>query len=164
MRSLVAVLSIAMAVGVSAAPMQAFKFDDPQQEKIFQRLGNEIRCLVCQNQAIADSNAELAQDLKTEIYNMLQQGKSEQEIIDFLVQRYGDFVLYKPPFKPVTWLLWFGPLLMFFVALYFALRFVSSQQSKITSTQLGQHELQRLKSLQSQVEDSHTDQSQASKD
>ena len=77
-----------------AAPVDTFEFKSEQQETIFHRLSNELRCLVCQNQSIGDSNADLAKDLRNEIYKMLQQGKSEDEIIDFMVQRYGDFVLY----------------------------------------------------------------------
>ena len=72
-------------------------------------LGHLLRCLVCQNQTIADSHAELAIDLKNEIREMMRAGQSNQEIIDFMVARYGDFVLYKPQVKSTTWLLWFGP-------------------------------------------------------
>jgi cytochrome c-type biogenesis protein CcmH len=70
---------------------------------------DELRCLVCQNQNLADSNAELAQDLRQEVYDMIQQGASDQEIIDFMVARYGDFVLYRPPLKSTTLILWIGP-------------------------------------------------------
>jgi cytochrome c-type biogenesis protein CcmH len=72
-------------------------------------LEEELRCLVCQNQTLADSNAPLAEDLRREVRELAQQGKSDAEIKQYLVARYGDFVLYKPPVKPTTWLLWFGP-------------------------------------------------------
>ncbi|MFS8934624.1 cytochrome c-type biogenesis protein [Cupriavidus taiwanensis] len=75
-------------------------------------LSNELRCLVCQNQTLADSNADLAVDLRRQIREQLRGGASEQSVKDYLVQRYGDFVLYKPPLRPLTWLLWFGPLLL----------------------------------------------------
>ncbi|SDH14093.1 MULTISPECIES: cytochrome c-type biogenesis protein [unclassified Duganella] len=75
-------------------------------------LEEELRCLVCQNQTIADSHAGLASDLRREVREQLAQGKSEQEVLDFMVQRYGDFVLYRPPVKSTTWLLWFGPFLL----------------------------------------------------
>lgn len=75
-------------------------------------LSNELRCLVCQNQTLADSNADLAVDLRRQIREQLRGGASEQAVKDYLVQRYGDFVLYKPPLRPLTWLLWFGPLLL----------------------------------------------------
>ncbi len=81
-------------------------------EARFQHLIKEIRCLVCQNQSLADSHAELAQDLRQEIYEMMKAGKSDREIIAFLVNRYGDFVLYRPPVKPTTYLLWYGPAIL----------------------------------------------------
>jgi cytochrome c-type biogenesis protein CcmH len=74
-----------------------------------QPLEEELRCLVCQNQTLADSNAPLAEDLRREVRELAAQGKNDQEIKDYLVARYGDFVLYKPPVKQTTWLLWFGP-------------------------------------------------------
>jgi len=89
----------------------------PQQDaaaldRRVQNVTAELRCLVCQNQTIADSHAELAVMLKTQVRTMLEQGKTEQEAVDFMVQRYGEFVLYRPPVKRATWLLWFGPFLL----------------------------------------------------
>jgi cytochrome c-type biogenesis protein CcmH len=75
-------------------------------------LSNELRCLVCQNQTIADSSAPLAEDLRNQVREKMRQGASDSQIIDFMVERYGDFVLYRPPFKATTFLLWFGPLLL----------------------------------------------------
>lgn len=85
---------------------------DPGLEKRVMALTEDLRCLVCQNQSLADSHADLAIDLKNEIREMLAEGKSEREVIDFLVARYGDFVLYRPPMKATTVLLWFGPLIL----------------------------------------------------
>jgi cytochrome c-type biogenesis protein CcmH len=85
---------------------------DPVLEKRVTALTQELRCLVCQNQTIADSHADLAIDLKRQVREMLAHGMSDQEVIDFMVQRYGDFVLYRPPVKNTTWLLWFGPFLL----------------------------------------------------
>jgi cytochrome c-type biogenesis protein CcmH len=82
---------------------------DAALEARLKALSEELRCLVCQNQTLADSTAPLAQDLRREVRELLQQGKSDAEIKEYLVARYGDFVLYKPPVKPTTWLLWFGP-------------------------------------------------------
>ena len=76
------------------------------------RIASELRCLVCQNQTIADSHAGLAVDLRNQVREMLQRGQSEQEITDYMTARYGDFVLYRPPLKPSTWLLWIGPAVM----------------------------------------------------
>ena len=115
-------LSALCLLPASAAPVETFQFESEQAEKSFHKLSEELRCLVCQNQSIAESNAGLAKDLRLELYNMLSQGKSEDEIIDFMVQRYGDYVLYRPPFKPLTWLLWLGPLLVFGIAVFFVIR------------------------------------------
>lgn len=82
---------------------------DPKQQKTYEIIISELRCLVCQNQTIADSNAELAGDLRRQTFEMLQQGKSKDEIIQFMTDRYGDFVLYNPPLKTKTALLWLGP-------------------------------------------------------
>jgi cytochrome c-type biogenesis protein CcmH len=85
---------------------------DPALEQRVMALAGELRCLVCQNQTLADSHAELAIDLKNRIREQLAQGRSEREVIDFMVQRYGDFVLYRPPLKGSTVFLWFGPLVL----------------------------------------------------
>ncbi|MEW6169710.1 MAG: cytochrome c-type biogenesis protein, partial [Pseudomonadota bacterium] len=84
----------------------------PQDEERYQALVNELRCLVCQNQAIADSNAPLAADLREEVRAQILAGRSDAEINEYVTARYGDFVLYRPPFKPTTWLLWLGPFLL----------------------------------------------------
>lgn len=85
---------------------------DPVTNKRAVNLAEQLRCLVCQNQSIADSNAELAVDLRRQINEQIEQGRSDGEIVDFMVQRYGEFVLYRPPFNAVTLLLWFGPALL----------------------------------------------------
>lgn len=100
--------AVLVSLSIHAAEAQPAS-DDPVLEERVTELGHLLRCLVCQNQTIADSNAELAIDLKNEIREMMIAGKSNQEIIDFMVARYGDFVLYKPQVKSSTWLLWFGP-------------------------------------------------------
>jgi cytochrome c-type biogenesis protein CcmH len=91
-----------------AAPLA----DDPLTEKRLLAITTELRCLVCQNQTIADSNADLANDFRREIRKLIAEGRSDQEILDFMVARYGDFVRYRPPIKPTTWLLWGGPFLL----------------------------------------------------
>ena len=101
-----------------AAPAQAVgvdpKLPDPAQETRARAISRELRCLVCQNQTIADSNAELAADLRGQIRDQIAQGKSDAQIVDFMVERYGDFVLYRPPVKGTTLFLWFGPLVLLF--------------------------------------------------
>ena len=86
--------------------------EEPALEKRVTHIASELRCLVCQNQTIADSNADLALDLRNTIREQLKKGASEKDVIDFMVARYGDFVLYRPPLKTSTVLLWFGPLLL----------------------------------------------------
>ena len=92
------------------------EFDSPQQEERYQGLIEELRCMVCQNQNLADSNAGLAQDLRDRTYDMVREGKSDQDIIDYMVDRYGEFVLYRPPLKMTTLLLWFGPAVILIIA------------------------------------------------
>lgn len=113
MRQLLLALALALAAATpSHAVVEAYRFEDPQLEARYRVLVHELRCLVCQNQNLADSNAELAQDLRRQIYEMLQRGSSNEEIVEFMVARYGDFVLYRPPFKSKTLLLWVGPFLL----------------------------------------------------
>ena len=151
MRKLLSILILGMvlsfSMSVTAAPIETFKFDSPDTEKVFHKLSDELRCLVCQNQNIAESNADLAKDLRLEIYTMLMDGKTEDEIVDFMVQRYGDYVLYRPPFKPMTWLLWLGPLMIFALGVVFAVRFMKSQSSGARPESLSEEDIERVKSL-----------------
>ncbi|MEY2631483.1 MAG: hypothetical protein RIR00_137 [Pseudomonadota bacterium] len=121
---------------------------DPVAEKRIQALSEELRCLVCQNQNIADSNADLAQDLRRELRGMIQAGKSDKEIIDFMVARYGDFVLYRPPVKGLTLMLWGGPaflLLLGLIALFTYLR----KRNQVVAEQrpLSEEENRRLSAM-----------------
>jgi cytochrome c-type biogenesis protein CcmH len=97
-----------------AAPLAA----DPVVEQRLISIAEELRCLVCQNESLAGSRADLAEDLRREVRTLIKSGKSDAEIKEFLVSRYGDFVLYRPPVKPTTWLLWFGPLLLLLGAVW----------------------------------------------
>ena len=98
------------------AAVEPLQFKDAAEETRYKELIAELRCLVCQNQSLADSNAELAGDLRREVYNKMREGLSDKQITDFLVARYSDFVLYRPPVKSTTAVLWFGPFLLFAVA------------------------------------------------
>jgi len=95
-------------LGPEAAPMT----DEPVLEARLLKLSEELRCLVCQNESLASSRAELADDLRREVRSLLSEGKTDQQVKSFLVERYGDFVLYRPELKPMTWLLWFGPFVL----------------------------------------------------
>lgn len=111
MRALV--LGLLLAGAGSAAAIEAEQaFSDPAMQARYERLTRELRCLVCQNQTIADSNAGLAVDLRREVRELMATGKSDNEIHEFLTARYGDFVLYEPPLKPRTYLLWAAPVLL----------------------------------------------------
>lgn len=156
MKSLFALVLLAFSAGILAAPMDTFEFESQAQEKTFKKLSDELRCLVCQNQSIADSNADLAKDLRTEIYGMLQAGKTEAQIKDFMVDRYGDYVLYRPPFEPMTWLLWFGPVVVFSIGLFYARSFITQQNVSKDSGELTAEEAERLSNLQKELK-SETD-------
>ena len=120
---------------------------DPAIEKRMIALSENLRCLVCQNESLAASQAELALDLKQEIREMMKKGMSDKEIVAYLVHRYGDFVLYDPPVKSTTLLLWYGPFLFLvagLAALYFSIR---KRRSQIVETTLSQDEQQRAQSL-----------------
>lgn len=155
MNWLYAFILLISGTAVQANQGEMFIFDTPEQEKIFNKLSHEIRCLVCQNQTLSDSNAGLASDLRKEIYSMVQDGKTEEEIISFLVERYGDYVLYRPPLKPMTWLLWFGPALVLVAGLYIVKRFLRGQEAKPGLDELSDEEIERVKNLQSEAH-SHT--------
>ena len=110
MKRLLATLALGLALtGVARAAIDTYEFKDEAERERFRVLTEELRCPKCQNQNIADSNAPIATDLRREIYRMLEAGKSNDEIVDFLVARYGDFVRYKPPVNGRTLLLWYGP-------------------------------------------------------
>jgi cytochrome c-type biogenesis protein CcmH len=112
---------------------------DPALEQRVMTLASELRCLVCQNQTLADSNAPLAEDLRNQVREKMRQGSSDSEIVDYMVARYGDFVLYRPPFKLTTVLLWLGPLLLlaggFVVMLRRVLRRRSAQDLEMTASE-----------------------------
>ena len=91
------------------ASIDAYEFQTAEDEQRFRQMVEELRCPKCQNQNIADSNAGLAKDIKDRTFRMINEGKSNQEITNFMVERYGDFITYRPPMKPSTWFLWFGP-------------------------------------------------------
>ena len=103
------------------------EFSDATQEKRYYELIDEVRCLVCQNQSLADSNAELAQDLRNEIYQKIIAGEEDKHILKFLVERYGDFVLYRPPLQSNTWLLWFAPFILLFITISIAIILIKKQ-------------------------------------
>jgi cytochrome c-type biogenesis protein CcmH len=145
-RSIAALLLCAW-LGVAGATINAYEFDSPEKEAMFRRLSEELRCLVCQNQNLADSNAELAQDLRREIYRMVEAGQDEKAVVDFMVTRYGDFVLYRPPVNPTTYLLWIGPFVLFAVGAATLVIMVRNRAKSDVGGKLSAEERQRLDSL-----------------
>ena len=108
-----ALLIVAMLLASQAFAIDAGRaFDDPAEQERYERLIQDLRCLVCQNQSIADSNATLASDLRREVRDLMEAGQSDEQIRSFMTERYGDFVLYRPPVRPRTWLLWSAPALL----------------------------------------------------
>jgi cytochrome c-type biogenesis protein CcmH len=105
-----------------------YQFDTQEQQQRFQTLTTELRCLVCQNQNLAESNSGLASDLRGQIYQKVKQGQSDPEIIHYLVNRYGDFILYRPPFNPATLGLWIGPFLFLIIGLSYLIYYIRKKQ------------------------------------
>lgn len=140
MVKLIAALMMALALSFAA---QA----ETDLDKRAAALEEELRCLVCQNQTIADSHAGLAADLRREVREQLAQGKSEQEVLDFMVQRYGDFVLYRPPVKSTTWLLWFGPFLLLAAGALLLLSRLRAAKSRAAEAPPSEEALQRARAL-----------------
>ena len=134
------------ALPAMAVTLAEFTFDNPEQEQAFRDLTGKLRCLVCQNESLAGSNAELAQDLRREVYDMMKSGKGKEEIISFLVARYGDFVLYEPPIKPSTYPLWFGPLVLLLIGAVMVFRTLKRKKST-QEKQLSTEEQARVESL-----------------
>lgn len=124
------------AVAKDAQPLA----QDPELEKRLMKLSQELRCLVCQNETLAESRADLAEDLRGEIREQMRAGKSDKEIIAFLTARYGDFVLYRPPVKPTTYLLWFGPFVLLFGGLALLFRYLKQRRALIIESPLSAQE------------------------
>lgn len=115
---------LALLLPTIASAIDALPFNDRAEELRFQNLARQLRCLVCQNESLADSSADLAKDLRAEVFEQMRQGKSDDEIKHYLTARYSDFVLYNPPLKGSTMLLWFGPLLILLIGAGIVFRIV----------------------------------------
>ncbi len=122
------------------------EFANPDQQNAYESLTKELRCLVCQNQTIADSNADLAADLRRQVYEMLQQGKSKQDIAQFMTDRYGDFVLYNPPFKLKTGLLWMGPVVFLLIGLIAVVLFARRKKA-VTTVEIDTEKREKIRNL-----------------
>lgn len=132
-----------LALANEAAPLA----EDPVVEQRLIVIAEELRCLVCQNESLAGSRADLAMDLRREVRGLIKSGKSDAEIKAFLVNRYGDFILYRPPVKPTTWLLWFGPLLLLLLAGVVLFNVVRRTQRQTNAPTLDAEQRQRAQAL-----------------
>jgi cytochrome c-type biogenesis protein CcmH len=121
--------------------------DDPAVEQRLHRLSQNLRCLVCQNETLADSQADLAEDLRDEIREQIKAGKSDKEIIQFLTARYGQFILYKPQVTPTTYLLWFGPFVLLLAGLAILFRYIKQRRDLIPEQPLSSEERRRAEDL-----------------
>jgi cytochrome c-type biogenesis protein CcmH len=121
--------------------------EDPVVEQRLITIAEELRCLVCQNESLAGSRAELAMDLRREVRALIKSGKSDSEIKEYLVSRYGDFVLYRPPVKPTTWLLWFGPVLLLIGAIWVLIGIIRRNQRQKDAPVLDEHQRAKAQAL-----------------
>ena|SRR6266568_8398920 len=140
-------LLLAVCFAPSLMAKEAQPNEDPQIEQRMKVLTEQLRCLVCQNETLADSRADLAEDLRKEIREQMKAGKSDQEIIAFLTQRYGDFVLYKPPVKSTTYLLWFGPFVLLIGGTAVLFRFLKRRREMIHEQPLTPDEQKRAEEI-----------------
>ena len=146
--AVILLLQVPLLSAKEAVPMA----EDPVLEKIVNEISAELRCLVCQNQTIADSHADLAVDLKNQVREMVHEGKTQDEIVDYMVQRYGDFVRYRPPVKASTYLLWAGPFLLLFLGIFVLIlnlkkrRLLAGEQDTALSPEESERLAQLLKS------------------
>jgi len=136
-------LLCSLALTVSAQEARPLA-DDPELEKRLTTLAKELRCLVCQNETLADSQADLAQDLRAQIREQMKAGKTDKEIVAYLTQRYGQFVLYRPPVTPTTYLLWFGPFIFLLGGLVLLFRYVKQRRELIPELPLSVEQLRRV--------------------
>ncbi|MDP2809678.1 MAG: cytochrome c-type biogenesis protein CcmH [Rhodocyclaceae bacterium] len=135
------------APGLSLAKEAAPLAEDEAVEKRLNVIAEELRCLVCQNESLAGSRADLAQDLRREVRTLLKEGKTDAEVKDFLVSRYGDFVLYRPPVKPTTWLLWAGPFLLLAAGIGALIAYLRRRNRRVTETDFSEEDRQRAEAL-----------------
>ncbi len=144
---LVAFATLTVNNPVSASPVDTFEFDNEVTKIRFQALSKELRCPKCQNQNLADSNSTVASALRLDLYNLLQQGKSDAEIMDLMVGRYGEFVLYRPRVSSVTYVLWFGPVLLIFIGMIVVISIIRKKPKSKASLALNSEQQAKLSEL-----------------
>ena len=148
-RLLVSLVLLSMVASFAVAQVRRPRpvTDDPAIEQRLQKLSHELRCLVCQNETLADSRADLAEDLRDEIRQQMKAGKSDKEIIAFLTERYGEFILYRPQVTPTTYLLWFGPFVLLLGGLAILFFYIKQRRDSIAEQPLSSDERRRAEDL-----------------
>jgi len=141
----IAVIALSPLVGLAADAVPTEKDSVAAARAV--RLSEKLRCLVCQNQTIADSNAELAQDLRRQIHEQIAAGRTDDQIVEYMVARYGDFVLYQPPVKPTTWLLWAGPAQLLLAGIFGLVRLLRARRAQADAPPLTADERERAARL-----------------
>lgn len=152
MKRLIIVLSLFFSLSALNATVEVKQFKNEKQEQRYHRIIDELRCLVCQNQNISGSNAGLAKDLRKQVYKMIIAGEDDAAIFDFMVTRYGDFVLYRPPFNITTLFLWLGPFIILALGMFVLIRFIR-QREKVIVKELSGNDKEKLKKLLNDDED-----------
>ncbi|QDF65570.1 heme lyase NrfEFG subunit NrfF [Shewanella sp. SNU WT4] len=137
-----------VSAAVQATPIDTYEFKNQSNQQRALTLANELRCPQCQNQNLVDSNSPVARDLRLEVYKMVDEGKSDDQIVEFMTSRYGEFVLYKPRMEAKTYVLWLGPVLLLLIGLFIAFKFIRRQRiepnAPVNLSAEDQQELQRL--------------------
>ncbi len=147
MKKIALLLVLALAFPFAWAKEAAPVAEDPEIERRMVALSEDLRCLVCQNETIAASRADFANDMRREIREQMQANRSDKEIVDFLVARYGDFVLYRPPFKSTTALLWIGPFLFLLIGAVFLFIYLKRRRQQIEEPKLTEQQLKQAEAL-----------------
>ena len=147
MKSIFLVIASIFILQLSYANDAAPLADDPVAEQRLISISEEMRCLVCQNESLAGSRSDLANDLRREIRTLIKEGKSDEQIRSFMVERYGDFVLYRPPVKPITWLLWIGPFVILLIGIGFLFSYLRRRNANVAAKELTAEENQKIDAL-----------------
>lgn len=147
MKSILLIALCVLSFGSSFAKDAVPLADDPALEQRLISISEEMRCLVCQNESLAGSRSDLANDLRREIRTLIKEGKSDDQIRNFMVERYGDFVLYRPPVKPTTWLLWIGPFIILLIGIAGLLTYSRRRNNAVSNIPLSDDDNKRIDAL-----------------
>jgi cytochrome c-type biogenesis protein CcmH len=157
LQSLLLVLSMIGSVNTALAKDAVLLAEDPVIEQRLIVISEEMRCLVCQNESLAGSRSDLANDLRREIRNLIKEGKTDDQIRTFMVERYGDFVLYRPPVKPITWFLWIGPFVILLAGIIGLMIYLRRRNQSVPSTKLSEADNRRIDALLQDAKSSSTE-------